>query len=461
MKTIFEGDKLVRSVIGAKKVTPDNTYRWSDYIVPHSVNGKSYLFNSFTKISYLLEGEDFETAPAARFSSEQVEADENLKQLVADSALVPENKDETEIYEAFCKIARALTTKKDGYNGFTFLPTTACNARCVYCFEQGMKYVTMSDETLEQAIRFIKKSRNPKRSVRLSWFGGEPLVGKKIIDRVCSSLRNDGIEFKCRMITNGSLVTSEIIEKMHNDWNLDRVQITLDGCEEEYNRRKNYYFDYESAYWHVLSRIKLLNKNGIKVTIRVNIDEGNVDTVPQMIEDLKNFIVNQKNISFDLTPLFNVQESPEGIEVWKKCMDISDLIESNGFRVARHFSVSKTKYNLCMADNPYSSLVISPEGKLFACEHIEAFESLGDVWNGVTNLKLVKRLYDVEPAKEKCRGCFALPNCTTFSGCNVNRVDCRYVAGSNLKRLLDKMLPKFEYLSEPAEEDSEDAPEEC
>ena len=33
------------------------------------------------------------------------------------------------------------------------------------------------------------------------------------------------------------------------------------------------------------------------------------------------------NISFDLTPLFNVQESPEGIEVWKKCMDISDLIE--------------------------------------------------------------------------------------------------------------------------------------
>ena len=211
----------------------------------------------------------------------------------------------------------------------------------------------------------------------------------------------------------------------------------------------------------MLSRIKLLNKNGIKVTIRVNIDEGNVDTVPQMIEDLKNFIVNQKNISFDLTPLFNVQESPEGIEVWKKCMDISDLIESNGFRVARHFSVSKTKYNFCMADNPYSSLVISPEGKLFACEHIEAFESLGDVWNGVTNLKLVKRLYDVEPAKEKCRGCFALPNCTTFSGCNVNRVDCRYVAGSNLKRLLDKMLPKFEYLSEPAEEDSEDAPEEC
>ena len=95
-----------------------------------------------------------------------------------------------------------------------------------------MKYVTMNDDTVEQTIEFIKKSRNPKEPVRFSWFGGEPLVGEKIIDRICDGMREAGIEFDSNMVTNSALITEDTIKKMKNDWNLTTMQITLDGVEE-------------------------------------------------------------------------------------------------------------------------------------------------------------------------------------------------------------------------------------
>ena len=52
--------------------------------------------------------------------------------------MVPEHKNEAESGVSFCKIARALKMKKEGYSSFTILPTTACNAWCVYCFEQEL-----------------------------------------------------------------------------------------------------------------------------------------------------------------------------------------------------------------------------------------------------------------------------------------------------------------------------------
>ena len=79
-------------------------------------------------------------------------------------------------------------------------------------------------------IRFIK-SRNPNRTVHFSWFGGEPLIGKKNHRQDLRSVRRGGHSFNSRMITNGGLVSNEIIRKMQEEWNLKVLQITLDGTE--------------------------------------------------------------------------------------------------------------------------------------------------------------------------------------------------------------------------------------
>ena len=453
MKLINKGDSFVQSILCDKQLTAD-TYRPSVFALCHEQDGKRYLYQNFTKKLWQLEDESFDLSEGARFLPETIKNDSTLLQLVKDSFLVPVDKDETATYVSFCKIARAMKMKKNGYNAFTILPTTACNARCVYCYEEGIEFVTMTDETVDQVIAFIKKTRNPNEKVLFSWFGGEPLIGEKMIDKICAAMREADIPYRSRITTNGSLITESNIKKMRDDWHLGHVQITLDGVEEEYNRRKNYYFNYDSAYWHVLSRIKLVNENEISLNIRVNVDAGNIDGVPQMAADLKNFMPNPEIVSLDIAPLFDLQASESCLEIWDKSFRLGEWLKEQNIHVASHYSVKKTRYFYCMADSPYQAIVIAPDGKLYNCENILSFDTVGDIWEGVTNESYIKGLQDVEPAREQCRGCFSLPECTTFSRCAHPRVDCKYASRKRAERALTVLIRHYTK-QQAAEEETE------
>lgn len=443
MKIIQQGDTMVQKVLGKKQVNPNNRYRLSHYTVFHTYDGLDYLFNNFTKMLVQLEGEIVDSNPDRRYTAEEISADMALTELVADGFLVPADKDEAKVYEDYCRLARAMKGKK-GYSKFTILPTTACNARCVYCYEAGIPFVSMNEETVQQTIAFIKQVRDPQKPVQFSWFGGEPLMGEHTIDRITDALRADGIEVRSTMISNGSLITSDIVRKMREKWNLSQIQITLDGTEEQYNARKNYVFSYDSAYWHVLSRIKMINENGIYLVIRINIDHENADSVATMIEDLRSFLPDPSKVTFRVAPLFDLQEGENAKAIWEKSFAIADMIAESGFYAARGYRLKKTKTFFCMADNPYTALVITPEGKLYACEHVQEVECLGDIWNGITRPDLVEKAAMVEPAREECRDCFALPNCTTFTGCPNTKADCKYANRRQLERALDLAILRYQ-----------------
>lgn len=463
MKLKKKGNGLVAKVIGSKPAEPGKIYRWSDFAFLQRFEGEDYLYNNFTKRIYLLEGEKLEVDRVKRYSYDEIIGNDALKTLVEDYFLVPQDKNESEVYVGYCKIARMMEMRDRGYKSFIVLPTTACNARCIYCYEQGIKYVTMDDETVLQTVEFIKKVRNPNKKIDFVWFGGEPLVGEKIIDRICAELREADIPFSAIMISNGSLITESNLKKIKDDWKVHYIQITLDGVEEEYNRRKNYYFDYKSAYWHVLSRIKMINESGIRLNIRVNVDEGNIDGVPEMLDDMKNFIVNPDLVSFDLVPLFDLQSAGSCMPVWEKTFKISEEIKRMGFNITLHYGMKEPRYHNCMADNPYKAIVIAPDGKLYHCEHIAALECAGDIWNGVTNLEQQKSLNMVEPVSEKCQGCFSLPQCTTFSRCTQSKLDCRYVARKRMERAVIKQIETIREYDESLEnnEDTEDITDDC
>lgn len=453
MQLIFHGDTKLQTVLGKKQVTPGTDYRWSVFTMLHMFEGKPHLFNNLSKQIYLLENEAFDYVADARFTADQVSADAALTTLVADGFLVHEDKDEAKAYENYCKLMRAMLPK--GYNKYTILPTTACNARCAYCFEAGIPFVSMNDETVEQTIAFIKKMRDPNKPVRFSWFGGEPLMGEKIIDKIVDSLIADGITVQSTMISNGSLITEENIRKMRDKWNLRHIQITLDGTEEQYNQRKNYVFNYKSAYWHVLSRIKMVNENGIRLTIRINIDHENAGGVPTMMDDLKNFITDPSTVVFDIVPLFDLQAGDNPQKIWDRSFAIADAIREKGFVATAHYRIQKTRINFCMADRPYNALVITPDGKLYPCEHVQAVESYGDVWNGFTRPDLMQKANTVEPARPECRDCISLPNCTTFTGCPNHKEDCKYSERRRLERAIDFALRYMQKLKTTSLEENE------
>ena len=464
MKQILFGDSGVINVIGSKAIKPDVSYRWSDFAFPFSDGNDQYVFNTLTKRCYQV-GKDLRTDREAVFSAAEVQNDSELTTLANDVFLVPTDKNEAAFYEEIITFMRLIKGKgrKKGYRSFVILPTTACNARCFYCFEAGMKYVTMTADTADKVAHFIIDNARPDTKISLSWFGGEPLIGEKIIDRISKALTEANIDFSAKIVTNGSLITEEIIKKMMNEWKIVSMQITLDGVEEEYNRRKNYYYKYDSAYWHVLSRIKMINDNGIALCIRINIDEDNMGGVMQMIEDLRPFIKYKKPIIFDLVPLFDVQSGLTAKTVWEELFNLMDCIEAEGYAVLPHSELKSLKLYHCMADNTFNAITISPQGKLYDCENLDAFDSIGTVEEGVTNKELICSLKALEKTPEKCKGCAFLPICTSFTRCpNSEKTDCRYSVGRYLERsLIKKLSDEKEDNTDSIDSEPEDGTDEC
>ena len=94
-------------------------------------------------------------------------------------------------------------SKKDKYR---ILTTTACNAKCPYCYEKGVKSYTMTMETADRVVDFILEKSNGKKVIEIEWFGGEPLLNKNIIayvsDRI-DKLKPADMKYEAAIITNG------------------------------------------------------------------------------------------------------------------------------------------------------------------------------------------------------------------------------------------------------------------
>ena len=404
----------------------DIVYVPSRYVVRFECDGVLYAFNNLTK--HLIQG-DLPTS---------VRAGEGYDDLIAARFLVPEDKDELACYVGVSALTRAYRGKK-GVQGYVILPTLRCNARCVYCYEEGMTPVTMTPETVEQTIRYVAGSYAGDMA-NISWFGGEPLLGEAIIDRICEGLREADVPYKSEMISNGSLITSEIVEKMTGPWRLERILISMDGAERDYVVRKRYCQEGDH-YRFVLRAIDQMAEKGICVQVRCNVDEGNLDGVPTFLQDLSVSIRRKDYVSVYLAPLYQLRRGERAMPFWEKVVAARPLIERAGFRVERVKEEGETSFGVsrCIADR---GVVICPDGTLSPCEHLLQSVGFGDVWHGVTDEAAKREFCRVDRIREKCRDCPFLPDCSGFASCPAQDVHCRklreLLTVNALKRLVEK-----------------------
>ena len=449
MKEIWQQDAKTIQVIRPGKLQEGTNYRPSLFSFPFTIQARSCLFHTLTRVCLDLEGAFFENRiyTAAEIASSQV-----LSALVEKRFLVPEDHNDAAYYKSVIQVLRLVSQKKR-FSTYTILPTTGCNARCVYCYEEGMPKETMTSGTVNQMIRFIRETHDPERPVHLAWFGGEPLLCADVIDRVSQALSDAGIDYRSSMISNGSLINASVIDKITGLWRMQSVQLSMDCDEAEYIRRKHYY-QYNDEYHRVMRSAGELAARGIRVTVRCNVDEQNLIGIEAFLKDLDTAIPGKAGVSVYFQPLYDTQSRSTSGAVWAACEHAMFRLKELGFQSIGGTRIHRLKLVHCMSESPYECVVIAPDGKLYNCEHCPPGTSFGNVKDGITDPGMLSSFALPEEVRTACRNCCFLPECTSFTRCPVKRAICREVEERWLRKALELEVEKA--IRNAAETDAED-----
>ena len=298
----------------------------------------------------------------------------------------------------------------------TILPTENCNFKCIYCYE-NLNKTFIDDEVIHSILKFISKEilkRNLKY-LKITWFGGEPLLALKKIQEFTNLLKNivdkRDVTYIGNMSTNGYLLTKDTAKELVEIYNIKNFQITVDGPREIHNRYRPLRNGAGSYDVIVKNLIDLKNSNlDFQVFLRINYDITTVSTVIkwlprflQMFENDKRFILFPHEI-FDFKDACVSPNVP--FEMIKFALEYKLGNEISGFFY---------KYNFCYAARP-NSLVIMPDGSLRKCtvalydkiNHVGYINKEGDL---ILNKNFYKWVDLYHKVPEKCKNCPIYPVC--------------------------------------------------
>jgi radical SAM protein with 4Fe4S-binding SPASM domain len=421
------------------------------YVVEQPVDEGLLLYHTMTKALLLLtpeEAEIYKTTPTA------------LPQLIEQWFLVPQSHDDRLLSRQIRDVAKMLEKKTGAITSYTIMTTTDCNARCFYCYEMGRPRTPMSEETaIRTADYIINHCKGEKVSIQ--WFGGEPLYNRSVISLICRRLKEAGIVYHSTMISNGYLFNDSIITEAKEEWLLEKVQITLDGTEQTYNRCKAYIYKDVNAYRRVIGNIHKLQDAGIHVSIRLNIDMHNAENLSELADELQKEFTNPKGISVYLHALFEEVKGSKAIHdeekrkfVFDQINDIESRLKDYGFTRPRSLN-RKVKTNRCMADSDHSALIV-PDGHIGKCEHYSDDHYVGHIGNEEWDSQMIDNFRDTRDEIEACATCFDYPNCIWLKLCE-NSTNCyQEERDHKLNKLRQSMMRAYHKHKDQQEDEIQD-----
>ena len=387
MKIINSADKFVKNTIGPQEIERDLTYVESPYLIKY----ENTLYNSVTREAVVVENiaDDIDYLIRAWFYIPKGFDASSLPYLVRQRRLKTENGPGSNL--------------KHSYTIFT---TTACNASCSYCFEKGYDILTMSEKTAEDVASYILRTRNRTRPTNIEWFGGEPLCNKKVITKICTILKENGIKYTSGLTTNGSLLPECSDKELRDIWNLTHAQLTFDDIGEGYDKIKslpNGSFDKLLKSMERLERLKVYTH----VRIHYDLNRGK-DPCFKIIDTVSHFT--------NIHPYGKILYDNGSLEYYKGLLEINDYIEKSGHTYYNFPDVCSIYH--CMADTN-RIVAITPEGKLSPCGHHAYGENIfGDIYSKNVNGNILKKWMTKEKVtKAECKSCPLYPSCMKLANC--------------------------------------------
>lgn len=317
--------------------------------------------------------------------------------------------------------------------GLTVALTLGCNFACPYCYENA-KQGFLSQEAIDGIIEMVTESAKRKKSIQMTWYGGEPMLAKDIIfdlsEKLIKICDENEVNYSAFIVTNGYLITDEIVGKF-KEARIGGAQITIDGPPRIHNTRRKLKGSDKETFDTILNNVIRLKKQNLHVTIRINIDKSNVDHIEELLDileenDLKDISISLGHVTAYTEACMSVSESCLNTEEYAESdIKYQRILHERGFNIDGYPYYPGIKANYCCADS-IGSFVLDPQGYMYKC-----WNDVGNVERAVGDIKKVKEtpadkmlmrnidyLFWTPFDFPKCVECELLPIC--MGGCPFN-----------------------------------------
>ena len=393
-------------------------------LIPLQESEEFLIFNTFTDSRVVVNKrikEIIEKSPIHETLFDEGERG-YLKELLDLGIVVKDNVDEDLELEYWFQRLKFDTSVLD----VTILTTYACNLSCTYCYEDGIKMVpSITDDIRMRIVLWIIKRLDDVRpkTLRLVFFGGEPLLNytpiRLISEELYYSCKKRNIDLDIRLITNGVLLTEDIVDYL-KPFGLRGIKVTLDGDKEAHDAKRRYK-DGRGTFDIIIENLKRI-KGKVPITIGGNFDDSSIHSIPGLLDKLKEAGLSNHDIELiRFKPILSTFGN--GCAENKVCsfssikvddfLWLKDEIDQRGFTTSRDIALGP-----CEAIREYN-YVIDSAGKIYKCAGFVGREEfiIGDI-NEDRSLLHTNTRFMTADLWHKCKGCSYIPICG--GGCRVN-----------------------------------------
>ena len=421
--------------------------------VPLDRGGDVFLMNTFTDAQLIVSRDVVDlldrVEDAAALSREEQDA---IEQLAEQGFVVRDRATERDELTAFFREVREGTDTLK----VTVLTTLQCNFACDYCIQgdHGDYNKTAAKMSPEMAVRvaaWIEGRMDaiaPGRLV-LTFFGGEPLLNLPALyylaERLHASCAARGIEILINIITNGLLLSRELVERL-NPLGLNGIKITLDGDRAAHNRSRPLRGG-QGTFDRIIANTRAV-ADLTRIAVGGNFEVDTADSYPALLDFLaaQDFAPRLSKVTFkpvirektapargvipltavgaDSKPLNGACMTSAGTGVSRVCDSCNFVDEKMAYlreeTKKRGFSTADGVHMGPCEIHKGHAHTIGPDGSLFACPGFagEALQSTGHI-DGRQDDYRSRALRNFERLAEweMCHDCAFIPVCA--GGCTV------------------------------------------
>lgn len=408
----------------------------------HIDNTNYYIYNTLSNALVEIDEQVYTDLKKneGKVEASNINFDKELCDVLFENGILTENDEDDYLkYKAIIKKMR----DQNKFIHLTLAPTMDCCFNCFYCFEKCKNEKYMKPETMDAILKYIDSQKSVE-AMKLTWFGGEPLMAINEMVEFSEKLSKQWAKpIDCDIITTGYHIDKNMIEILRNI-GVNSIQITLDGMKETHNQVKRL-SSCEDVFSKVWNNIKLLHElaPSIKITIRVNLTKKNAHEYGQLLNLFWETFKDSKNIV--IAPSFVIDRGT--IDSTNKNV-LNSLLFNHDERTKHILSLAyqgiKTPY-IRYPDRRFGECAIrnnmaisfDPEGYAYKCWEVigDKKYSIGKLnSNGeLTELNAVninRQLYGADPLEDaNCIKCKYLPICG--GGCPIQRIQNKFENGRN------------------------------